>query len=128
MVYLNPGVGAESLAVATTGTHQVGYTDAGENADVPALAATRGGGTAASYRNLNPAGAVSSVALGAFGDYQVGWAELGSSGTTVAALWNGTADSWEDLSTAHDWIVVLFAGTKHLERRQYTLHRRLWLQ
>jgi len=53
-------------------------------------------GSAASWVDLHPAGSTGSEALGTCGTYQVGWAQFNNQ--LHAGVWNGSSDSWDDLS------------------------------
>ena len=82
-----PGV-TSSLASATDGTHQVGWSSPGTQAHYALL----WNGTAASAVDLNPGGFVTSMAFGVGGNQQVGMG-LTASGGGGALLWTGTAGS-----------------------------------
>jgi hypothetical protein len=99
-VDLNPAGAARSTALGISGTQQVGSTNEGFSSH-----ATLWSGTAESWVDLNPAGAAGSLAYATDGTEQVGsslFYEVSNTGPAFvehASLWNGTADSWVDLST-----------------------------
>lgn len=82
-----------SVALGTSGTHQVGYVGVLSPGPFGGLDTTASlwSGTAASWVSLHPAGATTSEARGIFGTQQVGVASIG--GVSHAGLWSGTAES-----------------------------------
>jgi|GEM_PF-760818 len=95
-VDLHPSGSASSVANAISGETQVGQFTA--NGLSYACLWT---GRAASMINLHPAAALRSTSVAVFNDFQVGNI-TGEDGVLRASLWNGTAASWEDLSSSLD--------------------------
>lgn len=92
-VSLHPAGALQSIAYATSGTHQVGYTHIAGTSR-----ASLWTGTAASWIDLSPAGSAWSIAGAIAGAQQAGYA--GFDGESHAGMWTGTADSWVDLHPA----------------------------
>ncbi|HLP85346.1 MAG TPA: hypothetical protein VK157_13435 [Phycisphaerales bacterium] len=86
-----PGFSTSQFNAVVNG-QQVGWVRAGLN-----LHAARWSGTQASFVSLHPLNAIESEALATNGSQQGGWAFVIGQGTR-AALWNGSASSWIDLS------------------------------
>ncbi len=89
-VNLHP-TGFKSVAYATNGSIQVGYTQMVNEL----FHASLWSGTADSWVDLNPAGSTWSEAIGIDGDQQVGYSRFG--GLEHAGYWTGSADSWVSL-------------------------------
>jgi hypothetical protein len=100
LVDLNPGVAANSSALAAHDQTEVGQAWVASDL-VPAGQphAALWHGTADSFVDLNPAGYYFSLASGGDSGYQVGEASLDGY-VAHAALWHGTADSYVDLNPA----------------------------
>jgi hypothetical protein len=77
-----------------SGTQQVGITGSTNS-----LSAALWTGTKESWVNLSPAGSTESLLNATNGTYQVGGARFGINDPFHAGVWNGTAGSYEDLST-----------------------------
>lgn len=86
LIDLHPAHALDSFALAVSGTQQVGYAYIGSY--TRALLWT---GSASSSVDLTPSGAFNSIAYGVASGYQVGVVD------GRAAIWNGTAATFEDL-------------------------------
>lgn len=89
---LHPSNATYSVIVGAAESQQFGSVVIGGSAR-----ACLRSGTADSCTSLHPVGSTQSVGLSTTGEYQAGYAIL-VSGRKVASVWNGTAESWENLS------------------------------